>query len=90
MLKVKVVMDIQSWMFVMVCHGCHGSVMDVRLGCKFASNVSIFVHFSISNLFFSLCDSRVTTFLVLTHCLHYCLASFNYGDSRARDLGPTC
>ena len=37
-----------------------------------------------------LCASPATTFLVLTHCLHYCVASFNYDDSRARDLGPTC
>ena len=25
--------------------------------------------------------SPVTTFLALTHCLHYCVASFNYDDS---------
>ena len=37
-----------------------------------------------------LCASTATTFLVLTHCFHYCLASFNYGDSGARDVGPTC
>ena len=37
-----------------------------------------------------LCASSATTFMVLTHCLHYCVASCNYGDSRARDAGPTC
>ena len=31
--------------------------------------------------------SPATNFLVLTHCLHYCVASFN---SRERDLGSTC
>ena len=24
---------------------------------------------------------------MLTPCLHYCVASFDYGDSRARDVG---
>ena len=24
------------------------------------------------------------------NCLHYRVASFNYGDSRARDAGPIC
>ena len=36
-----------------------------------------------------LCASSATTLLMLTHCLPYCVSSFNYGDSRARDVGPT-
>ena len=49
------------------------------------------VYFPISQyLIFFLCASPASTFLVLKHCLHYCVASFNYGDSRARDVGPTC
>ena len=36
--------------------------------------------------FFFLCTSPVTTFLVLMHCLHCSVASFNYGDSRVRDV----
>ena len=48
--------------------------MDVRLGYKFASEVSIFVYFSISKFLF-LCASPVTTFLVSTHCLRYRVAS---------------
>ena len=30
------------------------------------------------------------TFLVLTHCLQYGVASFNNGNSGARDVDPTC
>ena len=37
--------------------------------------------------YFFLCASPATTFLELTHCFHYRLTSFNYGDSRARDVG---
>ena len=62
--------------------------MNVCLACKFASEVSIFVNFSISNFF--LCDSPATFFLVLTHYLHYCVALFKHGDIRARDVGATC
>ena len=63
---------------------------------KFVSKVSIFVCFSISIFnfffffFFFLCASPGSTFLMLTHCLYYCVASFNYGDIRAKDVGPTC
>ena len=64
------------------------SVVDVRLGSKYTSEVNIFAYFSIS-ISFS-CASPPTTLLVLTHCLHYCTVSFNYGGSRARDVGPTC
>ena len=60
----------------MVLHGC-------STGCKFASDVSIFVYFSVSNFF--LCASPVTTFLELKHCFHYYVTSYNYGDSRAKD-----
>ena len=62
---------------------------DVLLGCKFASEVSIFANFSISKIVF-LCASPATNLLLLTHCFCYCVASFNYRDSRARDVGPTC
>ena len=51
--------------------------MDVRL-----SQVSIFVYFSISIFF---CANPATTFLALGHCLNYCVDSFNYDDSGARD-----
>ena len=61
--------------------------MVVRLGCKIVSEVSTFVNFSILNHDFFLCTSAATTFLVLTHCLDYRVASFNYGDSRGRDIG---
>ena len=64
--------------------------MDVRLGCKIVSEVSIFINLSIFNRNFFLCTSPATMFLVLTHYLHYCLASFNYGDKRARDVDPIC
>ena len=65
--------------------------MDVRLGCKIASEVSIFVNFSIFNHnFFFLCTSPAITFLVLMHGLHYRVASFYYGHSRAKDVGPLC
>ena len=37
-----------------------------------------------------LCASVVTTFLVLTHCLHYCMALFSYGDNGAKGVGPNC
>ena len=62
--------------------------MGVRVGCKIASEGIIFVNFSIFNhkIFFFLCTSPVTTFLVLMHCLHCSVASFNYGDSRVRDV----
>ena len=36
------------------------------------------------------CASPVTTMLVLINCLNYCVASFNFGDSGARDVGPAC
>ena len=45
---------------------------------------SIFVYFSTSTF---LCASPGTNFLVLTHCFHYCVASFNYGGSSSRDVG---
>ena len=45
---------------------------------------SIFVYFSTSTF---LCASPGTNFLVLTHCFHYCVASFNYGGSCSRDVG---
>ena len=64
--------------------------MDVRLGCKIAYEGSTFVNFSIFNGNFFLCISPETTFLVLMHCLHYREASFNYGDSRASNVGPFC
>ena len=66
--------------------------MGVRMGDKIASEVSIFVNFSIFNdyYFLFLCNSPASTFFVLTHCLHYRVASFNYVDSRARDVGPIC
>ena len=63
--------------------------MDVQLGSKIASEVSIFVNFSIFNHIFFLCTSPATTFSALTHCLLCRVASFNYGDSRARDVGPS-
>ena len=36
-----------------------------------------------------LCARPATTFLVLTHCLYHCVASFHYVDSGARDVGTT-
>ena len=63
--------------------------MNTRLGCKIASEVSIFVNFSILNHNY-FCTSPATTLLVLTHCLHYRVASFNYGDSWAMDVRPIC
>ena len=52
------------------------------------SKVSMFVYFSTFDSF--LCVSPANTFLVLTHCLHYCVASCNYGDSRTMNIGSTC
>ena len=30
------------------------------------------------------------TILVLMHCLHYCVVSFNYGGKEKSDIGQTC
>ena len=66
--------------------------MDARLSCKMASEVIIFVNFSIFIYYYYYFEgtSPVSTFLVLMHCSHYRVASFNYGDSRERDVGPIC
>ena len=61
--------------------------MDNWLGCKIHSKVSRFVNFLI---FLFLCAGSATTFLVLKHCLHHCVVSSNYGESRARDAVPIC
>ena len=45
---------------------------------------------SIYQLYFFLCASPVTTFLMLRHCLHHCVASLFYGDSDGRDLCTIC
>ena len=55
--------------------------MDFRLGSKFASEVGIFAYFSISNFFMCQFSNHH-----MTHCLHYFVASFNYGESSARDI----
>ena len=37
-----------------------------------------------------LCAIPATIFLLLTHCFHYCVASFSYVGSGVSDVGPTC
>ena len=37
-----------------------------------------------------LCNIPATIFLLLTHCLHYRVASFSYVRSGVSDVGPTC
>ena len=57
--------------------------------CIHSPNHQIFQFFNIFQfLFFSF--SPATLFLGLMHYLRYCVASFNYGDTGTRDVGPTC
>ena len=37
-----------------------------------------------------LCAIPANMFLLLTHCLHYRVASFSYVGTGVSDVGPTC
>ena len=67
-----------AFLLVLICRGNTSLVLTYLLD-RLAAKCK-FVHFSVFDFFF----------FVFTHCLQYCVASFKYGDSEARDRDPTC